>query len=77
MALSKFVTEEYKFHYDQSSTYYLTENDETIETPAGLRTELYPHQKTIVRAMLDAEKKRWRKVPSFLTRISTDSLIIE
>lgn len=76
MALSKFVTEEYSYDKEYI-TYYLTENDQTIDTPPGLKTELYPHQKTIVRAMLDAEKKRWRKIPSYLNRMSIEPMIVE
>ena len=29
------------------------------QTPNGLKTELYPHQKTLVQAILDLEDKRY------------------
>src|SRR3989304_5534464 len=31
----------------------------SAETPKGLKTQLYPHQKTLVKAILDREEKRY------------------
>jgi SNF2 family DNA or RNA helicase len=45
------------------STLQLTEHDDAIEDkPGNLFTELLPHQKTAVKAMLDLENKRFVKI---------------
>jgi hypothetical protein len=37
---------------------FLTDHYDEVENPAGLKTGLYPHQKTVVQALLDLEEKR-------------------
>jgi hypothetical protein len=56
---------------------WLDENDSTIDTPPGLKTELYPHQKTAVKALLDAEKVRYRKHrDSYMEAIYESSAVV-
>jgi SNF2 family DNA or RNA helicase len=43
---------------DQIVEHYLNDDYTKIDTVPGLKTSLFPHQKTIIRAMLDLEIKR-------------------
>ncbi len=40
----------------------LTELNTIMETPEGIKTPLFPHQKTVLRAMLDIEEQRYIKL---------------
>lgn len=70
------------FHGTEHNLGEIIELDETYEqiaTPAGFKKiQLYPHQATVVKAMLDIENKRILQVKTdrFLS-ISTDTVIVE
>jgi len=48
----------YRRRLEQASTVNLDQTFDTVETVPGLKTNLYQHQKTAIRAMLDLEQHR-------------------
>jgi len=57
----------------------LTDKFAKMETPKGFRDhiELYPHQKTVLHALLDIENKRAKKVDITHDNISNTSAVVE